>query len=1233
MTNLEKLLIKGIRSFNPNDSNTIEFYSPLTLIVGQNGTGKTTIIECLKYITTGNLPPNSKGGAFVYDTKLAQEIDVKAMIKLSFRNIYNKKLVSTRVLQSSFKRNKYEQKTIENTLFVEDEKGTHQNISNKIGNIDKEIPYHLGVSSSILENVIFCHQEDSCWPISEPANVKKKFDDIFSSSKYSKALDSLKSTKREVSAQIKLKYQELEFLYKIKDKRNDIEKRIENGKEELLIKENKIKEYDESYNACDKLIRDLNTDIDKVEHVNNRIKLKLSEIDKYSGKVLDDPKIDEVKCKDILQSKRIEELETEIAKTTKILLDEEERQRILDNEKKLYEKNKAEIDEINSDKSKLKNTLLALTDETIELKLFLEKQTGIVIDKLKNLKKDSSDEMIVSQDNITNIDRTFIERVEKIKEFKDLKDDPEINIERSYEFEIKSLEDNNLKHEIKKLERELFENQLIYEKELRNIKESYLVDQQKKRIEEIKIELDNSKQIQLEIQKDDILKRIEDLKNKIKETYQLKNKFNVYKEMFVSKTSMIKENYKTDLNSLYAINIGKNNLESFIENFSFLNKDKLNKEDLKEMLIIDVTEKCRSLILNNIQKDCDVDTFEELISAFKNIKFFEIRCKKNECPLCTNKLNNTEKYKSRLEKVIAKIPENLKKNNDKVESITSLQNEADAFNLQIKEIFSECKINLSLTFSNLFSKFDIPDCFGELLEEKDLALLDLEEEYSSILAKIELHKELKDLERNISTIKNTVDIKELEKKLNSLRSQVNRKKEDLGLIEDKIAQLKLKQKRIEEIKTIRELLKKKKEIKEDIRIFEENRSKDNIRNLEDDYKNKYYTYEKLKDKLYRKKMDIEFKQTSFESKLKKIKETEENIKNVEERIQEVAEKYSIPSFCSKKYEENRLNLIRNKDTLSSLKDDLRTSTDLKLEAKKHIDHYKASEAILNLRSEVKRIETLFVEGLSKNRIQEIKNYSKSNNLDLMSSFTSILKEKKDIVENKKTRIIANRSMIQGEYNQIKILIDQLTKELDVEYKDINDKYNKAYIEHKVLELSVKDLDKCINCLDKAIIDFHSSKIEEINGILKDLWSSSYKGSDIDYIEIKSESLGSKTYSYRISLIKNGVELDMRGRSSAGQRMIASIIIRLALSQTFSTTFNVLALDEPTTNLDKENIESLAHTLLKIIRSSSKDSRFQLIIITHDEDFVQILSREGPEYFYRLKRNEKGDSLIQRHSIY
>lgn len=52
------------------------------------------------------------------------------------------------------------------------------------------------------------------------------------------------------------------------------------------------------------------------------------------------------------------------------------------------------------------------------------------------------------------------------------------------------------------------------------------------------------------------------------------------------------------------------------------------------------------------------------------------------------------------------------------------------------------------------------------------------------------------------------------------------------------------------------------------------------------------------------------------------------------------------------------------------------------------------------------------------------------------------------------------------------------------------------------------------------------------------------------------------------MLKDKVELDMRGRCSAGQKVLASIIIRLALAESFGTNCGILALDEPTTNLDR-----------------------------------------------------------------
>ena len=66
------------------------------------------------------------------------------------------------------------------------------------------------------------------------------------------------------------------------------------------------------------------------------------------------------------------------------------------------------------------------------------------------------------------------------------------------------------------------------------------------------------------------------------------------------------------------------------------------------------------------------------------------------------------------------------------------------------------------------------------------------------------------------------------------------------------------------------------------------------------------------------------------------------------------------------------------------------------------------------------------------------------------------------------------------------------------------------------------------------------------------------------------------------------------------QVLACLIIRLALAETFCLNCGILALDEPTTNLDAENAASLAEALRGIMESRRAQSNFQLIVITHDE---------------------------------
>lgn len=70
--------------------------------------------------------------------------------------------------------------------------------------------------------------------------------------------------------------------------------------------------------------------------------------------------------------------------------------------------------------------------------------------------------------------------------------------------------------------------------------------------------------------------------------------------------------------------------------------------------------------------------------------------------------------------------------------------------------------------------------------------------------------------------------------------------------------------------------------------------------------------------------------------------------------------------------------------------------------------------------------------------------------------------------------------------------------------------------------------------------------------------------------------------------------------AAHPQVLACLIIRLALAETFCLNCGILALDEPTTNLDAANSASLAEALRRLMDDRQGQANFQMVIITHDE---------------------------------
>ena len=235
------------------------------------------------------------------------------------------------------------------------------------------------------------------------------------------------------------------------------------------------------------------------------------------------------------------------------------------------------------------------------------------------------------------------------------------------------------------------------------------------------------------------------------------------------------------------------------------------------------------------------------------------------------------------------------------------------------------------------------------------------------------------------------------------------------------------------------------------------------------------------------------------------------------------------------------------------------------------------------------------------------------------------------------------NLLEGNLNKLKGREDTLKEEAKQTYNSMKKrrvaekKYFDNLAQHQIYKKTIEDLEIYIESLEESLQIFHEQKISEVNATIAGIWASTYKGEDITKIEIKitplegSSKQSKKNFNYRVVFYQGEHVLDMRGRSSAGQRVLASIVIRIALAECFSENCEILALDEPTTNLDRDHIKILAQFLGNMIEERKETENFQLIIITHDSDFIQML-KEYTSIYFHVKKDEDQNSVIEKRPI-
>ena len=243
--------------------------------------------------TAGSLPPlSSNGKTFINDPKITGNTETKASIKLKFLTPRNKDVLIVRNFQLSMKKNKYEFKRLEQVLKSINSNGELVTINSTCMDTDKQVPLLMHASKAILENVIFCHQEEINWPFSESGNLKKVFDEIFDTAKYTKALEDLKEILKKFKEKTKDTKNQLELIQKDVDNYKRIQKNIEFSETKIneltIIGEKLDDEYQDKKKDLEKL---LNIEKQYTQYQNgvNMAKTKRDEKMIQMKNILDDP--------------------------------------------------------------------------------------------------------------------------------------------------------------------------------------------------------------------------------------------------------------------------------------------------------------------------------------------------------------------------------------------------------------------------------------------------------------------------------------------------------------------------------------------------------------------------------------------------------------------------------------------------------------------------------------------------------------------------------------------------------------------------------------------------------------------------------------------------------------------------------------------------------------------------------------------------------------------------------
>ncbi|KAI9168398.1 DNA repair protein rad50 [Blastocladiella emersonii ATCC 22665] len=1328
MSSIEKLLIRGIRSFDPQSSSVIEFYSPLTLI----------IVECLKYATTGEMPPNSRQGAFIHDPKLANESEVKAQVKLKFRNTNGKQLVSTRSLQVTQRAKTATFKTLEGVLEARDPvTGERATISARCSDMDAEMIHNLGVSKAILESVIFVHQEESNWPLAEPAVLKKKFDDIFASTRYTKALENLRTVKKEKEAELKTERVLLQSKNERMSRAFELRKSREATANRIAEATNRIAELNTSITDISKQLQGLVEHVARGQTLDNKLSSLLQareQQDVYMAAMSSKMALITDKSDDELLAS-LDAFKAEMAKQSQ-------------SQDHLTAKREALVAKGNQARAKLQAKLTEKGTVAAELAQFerLVAQRRTLIDALvKDLNMDPaarpSDERFA-----TSLRSELAAAQLKLKQRRDEADaeqavlqarfrdaDSKLAVQRSKlaaaqaALHAASAKYHELTTTLTRLSRENVDVASIHT-QLQAAKSQLdaaraAVDQHARLGDEERIRseierldrqanalnnelgavtADANKRAKLTAREADLATKSDAVRDAWNALARVAAEHGVTLPMSASghggggagglASPLMSLGYSAggassssgssdspvaiEASIAAQLNGKKAQRETLSRRVSDENRKRLDYETqlrvqdaerarLQREIETEVRKLARVVqvdeneaVAQRVEIDLDAEirtataTVDELQGAVKMLqsvdlvvlKMIDASFQDGCCALCLRAVETDEDEdavrgaKDRLTSNLVARTATAQASLDEAAAQLAFLQKGRPHAIAVAQLRAQlAALSRAPMQRELESATAAHDAAQRELRDLEAQIAGLDACAVSVRDLARVHGEYETLDRAVQQLRSDLtfapgkSVETIQADVRDVQEQRERATQELHAEQEKARELhravathqgtvsRLQQNLVDKQGVLAQ--------RDAAHAALEQLKVDKDR-YEADQANAEAEVRELADRARDAQADLAQRKALDEAALAQLAAAQDELKSRAEQFFVVAE---------------QLRVVHDRDPQAAL-----GRLDAQV-AQLHGEVDEAARGVGELDEQVQEMQRAVAEvrdhernisdNLAYREMQRERSKMDAQAAALQREIAALEQHQyTDRVHRLKrlqTDAMREASVLEGERGQLEANLVGIDAELAGPYANADAEYKEVRVQVKTSEMAVADLEKYGKALDTAIMKYHTLKMDAINKLIRELWVNTYQGNDIDTIEIRAdkESRGMRQYAYRVVMLKGDAEIEMRGRCSAGQKVLASLVIRLALAETFCLNCGILALDEPTTNLDHDNVEALAEALARIVKLRRQQVNFQLVVITHDEEFMQLLGRsEFCDFYWRVSKDENRHSVIERQAI-